>query len=63
MHEVHEATQCSLVPFPDEVETNVRFVSRSPGCMEMARYAEDVYYETAIRLTHEAAQVSIPSRA
>lgn len=26
--------------------------------MEMARYAEDVYYETAIKLTREAAQVS-----
>lgn len=55
-----QATQCSLVPFPDEVETDARSCrARSPGCTEMARYAEDVYYETAIKLTREAAQVSI----
>lgn len=26
---------------------------------DMARYAEDVYYEFAMKLTHDAAQVSI----
>lgn len=39
-------------------QTHVR-AARSPGCTEMARYTEDVYYETAIKLTREAAQVSI----
>ncbi|KAG5322293.1 IMPA2 monophosphatase, partial [Pseudoatta argentina] len=32
-------------------------VSNITGCTEMARYAEDVYYETAIKLTREAAQI------
>lgn len=51
------ATQYSLAPFPGEVEE----ARRSPGCdhEEMARYAEDVYYETAIKVTREAAQVSV----
>lgn len=50
-------TQCSLAPFPDEVGAKL---ANSPGRdsqEEMARYAEDVYYETAIKLAREAAQV------
>ncbi|XP_070510913.1 uncharacterized protein [Cardiocondyla obscurior] len=37
-------------------QTHVRAV-HSPGCTEMARYAEDVYYDTAIKLSREAAQI------